>query len=479
VSDLSAAERRELYELLKIREQRARENTLAGYAPYAKQREFHSKGHDRERLFLAGNQLGKTWAGAYEVAMHLTGRYPDWWAGRRWGHGISVMAGSESTELTRGGVQRLLVGRPEDESQWGTGTIPRECILSTSRRQGVANAIDSVVVKHVSGETSVLQLKSYDQGRSKWQADTVDLVWFDEEPPEALYFEGLTRTNATSGSVFVTFTPLLGMSSVVKRFLLDKPAGTSVTSMTIDDAPHYTAEQRAAIIAQYPDHERDARARGIPMLGSGRVFPVSEEAIKISPFQIPAYWPRICGLDFGWDHPTAAAWLAWDRDTDAVYLYDAYRAKEQPVVMHAAAIRQRADWIPVAWPHDGLQHDKGSGEQLAKQYKDQGVSMLSARTTFEDGSNGVEAGIAMMLTRMQAKTLRVFSHLDDWFSEFRMYHRKDGRLVKLDDDLISATRYGLMSLRHARTQLETEIRPSRRAPLPVVSFNVLDPMAGY
>jgi hypothetical protein len=37
----------------------------------------------RERLLMADNQLDKTIAGGFEAAMHATGRYPDWWQGRR------------------------------------------------------------------------------------------------------------------------------------------------------------------------------------------------------------------------------------------------------------------------------------------------------------------------------------------------------------------------------------------------------------
>lgn len=64
------------------------------------------------------------------------------------------------------------------------------------------------------------------------------MVWLDEEPDEDIYTEALTRTNATGGMVYMTFTPLKGMTGTVKRFLLDKPAGSSVTIMTIDDAEH-------------------------------------------------------------------------------------------------------------------------------------------------------------------------------------------------------------------------------------------------
>lgn len=326
----------------------------------------------------------------------------------------------------------------------------------------------------------MIQFNSYDQGRTKWQADTVDYVWFDEEPPLSIYSEGLTRTNATGGLVFVTFTPLLGMSEVVKRFLLDKPESSTVTTMTINDAEHYTQEQRDSIIASYPEHEREARAKGIPILGSGRVFPIVEEAIKVTAFSIPPHWPRIVGLDFGIDHPTAVVWMAWDRDNDVLYVTDCYRVKDQSIVIHAAGIKARGDWVPVAWPHDGLQRDKGSGEQLASQYKAQGLNMLKDRATFEDGSNGVEAGVAEMLSRMQTHRLRVFAHLEDWFEEFRLYHRKDGMIVKMTDDLLSATRYAMMMRRFAKTQSEAEARMKmNRGNAPVLSFGVLDTEMGY
>lgn len=478
--NLTDDDKRELYELLRLKDVRAKRDRLGAYAPYAKQQEFHEHGANfRERLFMAGNQLGKTWAGAFEMAMHLTGRYPDWWAGKRYPYAIRAMAGSESAELTRKGVQRLLVGPPELREEWGTGSIPFSCLKDTSMKAGVPDAIASAVVRHVSGEDSVIVFNSYDQGRTKWQADTVNEVWFDEEPPLPIYSEGLTRTQAVGGGVFVTFTPLLGMSDVVKRFLLDKPAGSVVTNMTIEDAEHYTPEQREAIINSYPEHEREARAKGIPILGSGRVFPIVEEAVKIRPFPIPTHWPRIVGLDFGIDHPTAVVWLAWDRDSDVLYVTDCYRVKDASIVIHAAAIKARGEWVPVSWPHDGLQRDKGSGEQLATQYRNQGVSMLSDRATFEDGSSGVEAGVTEMLTRMQTMRLRVFSHLDDWFEEFRLYHRKDGMLVKQNDDLLSATRYAMMMRRRAKTQEEADSRLRRTSRVPVIDFGVLDSTTGY
>ncbi len=223
------------------------------------------------------------------------------------------------------------------------------------------------------------------------------------------------------------------------------------TRMTIYDAEHYTEAQREEIIASYPAHERKARARGIPTLGSGRVFPIDEDDIKIPAFDIPKHWVQIGGLDFGWDHPTAACKLAWDRDNDAIFVTNSYALREATPVIHAAALKGWGDNLPWAWPHDGLQHDKGSGEALASQYRAQGLGMLAEKATFEDGGNGVEAGINEMLDRMLTNRWKVFDHLEDWFAEFRLYHRKDGLIVKLNDDRISASRYAMMMKRYAST----------------------------
>jgi phage terminase large subunit-like protein len=432
---------------------RQRINRLRFYRPYTKQREFHTA-PERERLFMAGNQLGKTLAGAAEVSMHLTGQYPDWWTGRRFDKPTVWICGSESGELTRDGVQRLLLGPPSDQSEWGTGFIPGDCIVETASRPGVPNAVATILVKHKTGGNSTVLLKSYDQGRTKWQANTVDGVWCDEEPPLDLYSEALTRTNSTFGPVIVTFTPLKGMSDVVMRFLKPEPddigaKDRAVIQMTIDDAEHYTPEQREKIVAAYPAHEREARAKGIPIMGSGRVFPVAEEQITCEPIRIPEHWPQIVGVDFGWDHPFAACSLAWDRDADVVYVTKVYRQREATPIIHAAAIKPWGDWIPIAWPHDGLNHEKSAGEPLAALYEKQGLKMLPERATFEDGSASVEAGVTDMLDRMLTGRWKVFSTCGEWFDEFRLYHRKDGLIVKERDDAISASRYGLMMLRHA------------------------------
>lgn len=223
------------------------------------------------------------------------------------------------------------------------------------------------------------------------------------------------------------------------------------------DIPHLNEKTKKELLDATPSHMRDARSKGIPAMGSGRIFQVDEDLIKVPAFDIPKHWTKLVGGDFGWAHPAAFVWFAWDRDADIVYVYDTLRMSETLIPVQAAAITGRGKWIPVAWPHDGYQvRDAMSGDQLAMQYKAQGVNMRPEHAAFPESQHvgetkvsriSTEAGIQEMLTRMTAGRFKVFSHLNDWFEEFRMYHRKDGLIVKVRDDLLSASRIGIMDMR--------------------------------
>lgn len=201
-------------------------NRLKYYEPYGKQQSFHAAGKDNsERLFMAGNQLGKTMSGGAEWAMHLTGRYPDWWDGAVFDKPVIMWAAGVTGESTRDNPQRILIGPPTQEENWGTGMIPQDAIKDRDRAMGVPNLLDNVTIRWGGGgdttQYSTLSFKAYEKGREKWQGPTLDGVWFDEEPPLNIYTEGLTRTNNGQRGQFsmITFTPLLGMSEVVRLFL--------------------------------------------------------------------------------------------------------------------------------------------------------------------------------------------------------------------------------------------------------------------
>lgn len=179
--------------------------------------EFFREGINyRERLFIAANRTGKTVSGAYETSLHVTGNYPDWWEGKKFHHPVSWWAAGDTSETVRDIVQLELFGPLDD---MGTGLIPGRYIEGYTRRAGVPEAIQSAGIKHVSGGISKIGLKSYDQKRKSFQGTNKHGIWLDEEPDMGIYTECLLRTMTTNGLILLTFTPLLGISDVVKAFL--------------------------------------------------------------------------------------------------------------------------------------------------------------------------------------------------------------------------------------------------------------------
>ena len=446
-------------EIAKELEFRQKTNLMNSYKPYDYQKKFHGS-LAAQRLLMAGNRVGKSFSGAMEMAYHCTGLYPEWWTGKRFNRPVRCWVGGVSNETTRDVCQKELTGQPDDPSAKGMGSIPLKLIGETVRKPGVPNAFNSVVIKHTSGGYSRIGFKAYEMGKEKWMGESLDVIWLDEEPPQSIYSQALTRTADKGGIVYMTFTPEQGMTETVAQFVNNLKTGQELIQATWDDAPHMTKDIRNQILSALPPHERKMREMGIPQLGSGLVFPIAEDDIVCEHFEIPDYFPRICAIDFGWDHPTACVWVAWDRDSDIVYVYDSYAMRQETVPVHASAIKSRGFWIPVVYPMDGRQADKGSGKSLAVQYREEGVNLLREhftnppQTGMKEGSGGnsVEAGVMEMLTRFQTKRLKIFENQGKLMEELRMYHRKEGKIVPMNDDVISALRYAVMSLRKARVR---------------------------
>ncbi len=192
---------------------------------YPKHMEFFRAGATyRERCAMAANRVGKTEGmGGYETALHLTGRYPDWWEGRRFDRPVRFWAAGKTNETTRDIVQNKLfgpvVGSGTSKCFSGTGLVYADCIERVGWKQGVTDLADTVYVKHVSGKFSELGLKSYQQGRGSFEGTERDGIWLDEEPPLEVYSECLIRTATTNGIVYITFTPLEGTTGTVMMFL--------------------------------------------------------------------------------------------------------------------------------------------------------------------------------------------------------------------------------------------------------------------
>jgi len=454
-------------ELLREQKKRLRFNRIDQYDPYPYQQQFHETSKDsNQRLLMAANRIGKSFCGAAEMSYHLRGIYPDWWKGRRYDQPITAWAGGVSNETTRDIVQAELLGSPDDPDAFGSGAIPKNYIIKTERKPGVPNAKSVALIRHVSGGNSSLHFKAYEMGVEKWQGRSVDVVWLDEEPSRDIYSQAVTRTLDRRGMVYMTFTPEAGMTETVAAFMNRIQAGQSLVNATWDDASekiksmkgqqgHLSEAVMEQILSAYSPHEREMRRYGRPSIGSGLIFPVDEEKIIIDPIEIKDHWPRIAAIDFGWDHPTAVVWCAVDRDEDVFYVYDCHRESKASPAVHAQTIRSRPHFIPIAYPHDGNRRDSMGNPGLADQYRNLGCNFLLEHFSNppalgnNKGSNSIEEGLMAMLQSMEAGNFKVFSTLSNWFEEFRMYHRKGGKVVPFRDDLMSATRYAFQSQRFA------------------------------
>lgn len=225
---LTEDEERRLYKLLIDEDTYRAGRKLWTYYPdhgplrrelYHKHMQFFAAGKiHRERAAMAANRVGKTEGlGCYEATLHLTGLYPDWWDGYRFDRAINCLCGGDTGTTTRDILVAKFLGPKEAR---GTGMIPRENIVGRPiPAPGIRDHVDYVTIKSAFGGNSILQFRSYDQGREAWQGTERDIVYMDEEPPQDIYTEALLRTMTTRGMLICTFTPLRGLTDVALSFM--------------------------------------------------------------------------------------------------------------------------------------------------------------------------------------------------------------------------------------------------------------------
>ena len=474
---MNSKARIEYITLLEEKVRRKRDNEISNrYAGlYDWQREFAaSTAKYYESCLCAANQIGKTHLGTLIDAVHLTGDYPDDWEGHKFRQAPMCWGLGYSMEKTRDLLQTALFGNLVGGKFTG-GLIPASRIISHESATGTPNACRTVRVKHATGGTAAIQFWSYSQGQHAIMGDVVDWFHVDEEPVDAkIRPQVITRTingdRGRGGRGIYTFTPENGRTDLVIQFM-DEPSPTQFFMMKgWSDAPHMTEEKRERLLAQYPEHQRDMRTKGIPMLGHGRIYDLSEEYITCDPFPIPDHYFVINGMDFGWDHPQAHIQMVEDRDNGMFYVTHAHKARQQSANDAWGAVKPWSDGIPVAWPHDGLQHEKGrdGGTVQMQHYDSAGFKMLYQHAQWATGGNAVEAGIYDLNDLMRKGKLKVFKGLRPILDEVLQYHRDDkGKIVKTNDDCLDALRYAYMMKRMAIRYGERNQKAATVIPKPI------------
>lgn len=411
---------------------------------------FEAGAKYKQRLLCGGNRVGKTLSGGYEMVCHLTGKYPKWWKGRKFLNPIKAWAVSKSFQVSKEVQQFCLLGEFND---LGSGLIPKDLIVGNpTRRVGIANCYETVWVRHISGGVSECIFKVYEQGRDDFQGTAKDVIWMDEEPRDyGIYEECLMRTmdDIKPGIVYMTFTPLFGLSPLVLSFLDggrfsedgQNPADPAKWAVQVqwDEAVHLSDEQKKELLHSIAPHLRDARTKGLPHLGAGVIYPYSEDDFLIEPREIPSYWPKGYGLDVGW-HRTAAIWVALDPDSGIYYLYSEHYLGHAIPAIHASAIKARGKWMTGVIDTASLNSSQEDGRKIYDQYVEEDLNL-------ELADKAVEAGILKIQQLFEAGRIKVFNTLQNWLKEFRTYRRdeKTGKPAeKQEDHLMDAWRYLMM-----------------------------------
>lgn len=412
----------------------------------------------RQRLFLAGNRCGKTFSASMETAYHLTGKYPKWWKGARFSGPINAWAASVTTEATRDILQATYLGdinnldaEKADPSRgiypFGCGTIPKNDIIDIVKRRGTADAVDLVKIQHYNekGEpdgVSTLGFKAYDQGRAKFQGTARHWIHLDEEPPFDIFEECLMRLAGAGirGSMLLSMTPLQGMTEVCEAFLDNKADNRVVIQMEWSEADHLSEQEKQELLAGIPPYQQEAREKGIPVLGSGKIYPIEESVIGCEPFEMPSHYRHVFAIDFGWSAPTAVLFAAIDPNTDIMYIYDEYYVSEKQPGDHATALYAKGvKNIPGVCDPAGQGTSANDGRKTIELYQDLGFDLTPA-------DNSKEVGIQRALMDMHNGKIRVFKSLQNFWKEFRRYSRDEkGRIKDENDHLMDAMRYLVMS----------------------------------
>lgn len=398
---------------------------------------------------FGSNRSSKSITIAYIFSNWATGDYPEWWdgwvlrkPGRFW------LAG-ETSALVQNNIQRYLIGTKQAEGE--NCFIGKHLIEDVDYYQDFAKRI---VVKSAFGGSSIIELKTYDMRRARFASDTLDAVGLDEEPGPGIYSEAITRTATTQGKVVCGFTALKGITPLVVQLApefageeADDPEETSKNNVVIawEDIPFsvLSRQERKILAASYQPHELLARTKGIPSVGSGLVYPISESEFVIPDFQIPDHWPRLFSMDPGFKDPTAISQWAYDADSDAVYQYAEYYVRGAPVPVHADWIHRAGDWVPVVFDYAG--GNITDGKAVGSSYR------KALRNPVFNANKSLDLGHREVWDRLQTGRMFVFESLRNSRQEFRQYHRKeDRRVADTPHHLLDTWRYAVTGIQHAK-----------------------------
>ena len=460
-------------------------NQLKYFRPFPHQLKFFATGLTASRRgLIAANRTGKTVATCYELAYHLTGEYPAWWAGRKWNKPISAFVTGESWDQVARVLQEELVGTSDSKIQHaiGTGAIPRKNIVLDTMRNDGANVM-SLEIRHRSGQRSRLLFGNYTQEVRNMQGFKMDIVVFDEQPPDDMFSELVTRTATTQGQILCSFTPLKGTNGLVARFLA-RESGYEYLQVGWDDLPEYSPwgepfllqETRKQMLIDFMPHEREARTKGRPIMGKGAIFPIRDwptYATGEYKFSDMPELERVIALDLGlvndstvislmyWHPYTREAWLDVQITVNGVD-----EANPTSYVQHL--MRPEVYGAPIVLPADAGTQGRYTMSALSLREFFEGYNLnvyphaiMNPKDSEGRVTNNKAFGINQMRQMLEAGTLHINSRCHKFLTEAQNYYVDEKGRYSDPDDHIDSARYAILGCLNGIAEPATGGRDSR------------------
>ncbi|HCL5636389.1 TPA: terminase family protein [Klebsiella aerogenes] len=460
-------------------------NKLLYYTPLPYQLKWiEASKHYKQRYLSASNRSGKTYNACMELAAHISGFYPRWWNGMKLEKTGTYWAMGVSHESTCKVLQKELLGVEDIRHKHliGTGSIPRDNIIMESIIPDGQRCL-SVQIAHESGEINTLHFYASTQNQMAWMGQNVLYALLDEQfnNEDEVYAQCLTRTANVEGYISVVATPEQGESPLWTRFHDDESGYLYFQNATWDDLPEHvlSSEQKQQLLAGFPKWQHKMRSMGLPVNGSGSVFPFSEDELlqTCTWDMVKPTWNLMAGVDFGYSgirDDSTIVFCAHDKETDKIFIIDAWfssnsRSENQLSHMpdYMASIIKSCPYpnIPVICPNDGNGIITGTTKTRAQVLKENGVNVyyenyhIPYQLTGEmKKSTSIIGGIDHMVKWMSEGLFKISpptisSGMNALWKEIRGYvwnDKKDGNKVAPVDK----NNHGIDAMRYAATTVK-------------------------
>lgn len=356
----------------------AKRPNIYGYTPHDKQLKFH-KSTKKRRLYIGGNRSGKTTGGIIEDIWTALGEHP-----YRPTPEPPIRGRIVTTDFINGIEKNILpelsrwcpIGRLKGGS-WHTAYDKQERVLNFSNG-------------------SFIELMSYDQDLDKFASVSRHFVHMDEEPPKDIFKECTARLIDTGGDVWLTMTPLDGMTWVYDDLYEPGIAGDNpnidVITVEMLENPHLNEGEANLYLSDLDEDEAKARGKGEFIQLGGLIYKMFNiDMHVVDEFVPPLDWLWVCSLDHGLNNPTSWLWHAVDTEGYAYTFHEQYK-KGMMINEHAKSVLEQCGKfgrMPDYFVGDPSIRNTSpiTGTSIHQEYASAGIPIVL-------GNNDVKAGIA-------------------------------------------------------------------------------------